>query len=110
MALMDVNESVSKVDDSREVHDVVCRDLQVAGTRTFETKRKADDAHDRIRTHWDRCRRVTKELETAEEDLNDSLGGMGQLIKDTAGATHALSCGVPDLESNEARYLQESPF
>ena len=36
---------------------------------------------------------------------NDSLG---QLLKDTAGATHALSCGVPDRESNGARYLQEA--
>ena len=31
-----------------------------------------------------------------------------QLIKDTAGATHGLSCGVPDRESNEARHLQEA--
>ena len=44
---MDMNMSMSKVDDSREVH-VECRDLQAAGTRTFEMKRKADDAHDRI--------------------------------------------------------------
>ena len=32
---------------------------------------KADDAHDRIWTHQDRCRRASKELETAEEDIND---------------------------------------
>ena len=34
-------------------------------------KRKADDAHDRIPTQ---CRRATKELETAAEDLNDTVG------------------------------------
>ena len=33
---------------------------------------------------------------------------MGQHIKDTAGATHALSCDVPDREPNEVRYLQEA--
>ena len=71
-------------------------------------KRKADDAHDQIRARRYRCRRATKEFETAEEDLNDSLGRLGQLLKDTAGATHALSCGVPDRESKEARYLQEA--
>ena len=66
-------------EDRCEVHDVVCQDLHAAGTRTFEMKRKARDAHDRVMAHWDR--RATKELETFEEDLNDSLGRMGQLVK-----------------------------
>ena len=43
----------------------------------------------------DRCRRATVEFVTAEEDLNDCLGRMGRLIKDTAGATHALSLQRP---------------
>ena len=73
-----------------------------------ETNRKADDAHDRIKTHRDQCRRATKELETAEEDLNDSIGRMEQLLEDTAAATHALSCGIPDLDSHEVRYLHEA--
>ena len=71
-------------------------------------KRKADDARDQIRAHRDRCRRATKEFETAVEDLNDSSGRLGQLVKDTADATHALSCGALDRESNEARDLQEA--
>ena len=107
-APMDMKESMSKVGDSRQVHDVVCRHLQAAGTRTFEMKRKADDALDRLPTHRDRCRRATRELETAEEDHNDSLGRLGQVIKDTAEATYALSCGVLDRDSSEARYLQEA--
>ena len=45
---------------------------------------------------------------SAEEELNDSLGRLGQLVRDTAGATHALSCGVPDRGSNEAKSLQEA--
>ena len=90
-ALMDVKESIStmsicqsKVDDSREANDVVCLDLQAAGARTFEMNSKADDAHDQIGAHRNRCRRATKEYEAAQEDLNDSLGRLGQLIKDTA--------------------------
>ena len=43
-----------------------------------------------------------------EEVLSDSLGCLGTLIKDTAGATHALTCGVPDRESNETKYLKEA--
>ena len=36
-------------------------------------------------------------MSTAEEDLRDSLGRMGQLVKDTI---------IPYLDSNEACYLQ----
>ena len=45
---------------------------------------------------------------STEEELNDSLGRMGQLIEDTVAATRALSCGVPDRDSNEVFYLQEA--
>ena len=55
----------------------------------------------------DRCRRATAEFVTAEEDLNDCLGRVGRPIKDKGGATHALSCSVPD-HSNEVRSLQEA--
>ena len=44
----------------------------------------------------------------AEEVLNNGVGCLGTLVKDTAGATHALTCGVPDLESNETKYLKEA--
>ena len=33
---------------------------------------------------------------------------MEQLIKDTAGATHALSCGVADRDSHEIHSLQDA--
>ena len=41
-------------------------------------------------------------------DLNDCLGRVGRPIKDTAGATHAFSCSIPDRDSNEVRSLQEA--
>ena len=47
--------------------------------------------------------RATKEFVTAGLDLNDCLGRVGQLLKDSAEATHALSCGVPDRDSNEVQ-------
>ena len=37
MAQMDMQESMSKVNDSQEIHGVLCRALQAAGTRTTET-------------------------------------------------------------------------
>ena len=77
--------------------EVACDDLADAGTKTIDLKRKGGDAHDRTRSHRDRC--------SAEEELNNSLGCLGDLVKDTASATHTLSCGVPDRDSNEAKYL-----
>ena len=44
----------------------------------------------------------------AEEVLNNSLGCLGELVRDTASATHALSRGVPDRDSNETKYLRDA--
>ena len=108
IAIMDVQETTSKLKDCRGLHSAAYQSLEDAGKRTTETKRKADDTQDQIRAHWDRCRRATEEFVTAEEDLHDCLGRVGQLVTDSAGATHALSCGVPDRDSNEVCYLQEA--
>ena len=104
IAFMHMQDSMSIFKDRRDLHDAAYRGVEDAGKRITETKRKADDAHDQIRARRDRCRRVTAEFVTAEEDLNDCLGRMEQLALDTARATHALSCG----DSNEVRYLQET--
>ena len=106
IALMDLKESISKVDDRREEHDIACRGLEEGVRKTIELKRKADDAHDRTRSHKDRCWRATTDLVSAEEELNNSFGRLGQLVKETAGATHALSCGVADRDSDEAKYCR----
>ena len=97
-----------ELNNRRDLHDAACRGLEDVGKKSTEMKRKADDVHDRISSHKEQCRRATKEFVLAEEELNNSLGRLGQLIKNTAGATHAISCGVPDGESNEARCLQDT--
>ena len=43
-----------------------------------------------------------------QQRISNGLGRLGHLVKDTAGATHDLSCGVPDRDSNEAKYLREA--
>ena len=58
--------------------------------------------------HRDSLRRATRDHAKAEEVLNNSLGCLGTLVKDTAGATHTLACGVPDRESNETKYLKDA--
>ena len=53
-------------------------------------------------------RRVTSDHVKAEEALRNGVGCRGTLVKDTAGAIHALTRGVPDRESNESKYLKEA--
>ena len=79
-----------ELDNRRDLHDAACRGLEDVGKKTTEMKRNADDAYDRTSSHRDQCRRATKELVSAEEEVNDNLGRLGQLIKDTAEATQAV--------------------
>ena len=85
-----------------------CADLKMACQRTAELKRKANDAHERTRTHRERCRRATKEQTKSEAAVNHSLGCLGWSAIETANAKHTLTCGVPDRESNEIKYLREA--
>ena len=84
--------------------------LQVkkASQRTAELKRKATEAHEKTRSHRERCRRITNEHTRSEAAVNHSLGFLGWCVKETAAATHSLTCGVPDRESNEIRYLKQA--
>ena len=87
---------VRERNNCRALIDAACDDLADAGTKTIDFKRKAEDVHDRTRSHRDRCRRATKDLVSTEEELNDSSGRLSQLVQETVGATQKLSCGVPD--------------
>ena len=53
---------------------------------------------------------MTEQVSATKEHIgaNDDLVYLGLLVKDTASATHALSCGVPDTDSNETKYLGEA--
>ena len=104
-SLQSMDAAIRELNNCRALHDVACDELKEASQRTIELKRKADDAHDRTRSHRDRCRRATKEHVRAEEALNDDLGYLGLLVKDTANATHALSCGVPDMNGKLGKAL-----
>ena len=53
IAIMDVQEPTSKLQDCRHLHVAAYRGLEDAGKRTTGTQRKADDAHDQIRAHRD---------------------------------------------------------
>ena len=54
------------------------------------------------------CWSATGDHVKAEEVLNDRLGCVGTLVKDTAGATRALTCGMPDREPSESKCLEDA--
>ena len=59
-------------------------------------------------SHRGRTRRITNEHSRAETVGNHSLGNLGCCVKETAPATHSLSCGMPDRENNEIRHLKQA--
>ena len=44
----------------------------------------------------------------AEGHVNDGIGSLGKVLQAAARATHNLTCGVLDRESNEVKYLREA--
>ena len=52
--------------------------------------------------------RITNEHARAEGHVNDGIGSLGKALQVAAKATHSLTCGVPDRESNETKYLREA--
>ena len=82
-------------------HDVA---LAEGSAKRIGLKRRADDAHDGTGCVAD----VQQKNMLAEEERYNSLGYLGDLVKDTTEATRALAYGVPDREFSEVRYLQEA--
>ena len=82
--------------------------MKKACQRTTELKRKATDVHEKTRSHRARCRRATNEHTRSEAAVNHSLGCLGWFVNETAAATHSVTCGMPDRESNEVKYFREA--
>ena len=74
----------------------------------MRARRRAESAHAHVHDHQDCCRRQSAVYATTMDNLNDGLGRIGELTRDTAGATHSLSCGTTDRDCDEAKYLQEA--
>ena len=103
-----LNGAFREVNKCRVLHVETCADLKKVCQRTTELKREATNAHEKTRSHRERRRRATKEHTRSEAAVNHSLGCMGWFVKETAAATHSLTCGVPDRESNEIKYLKDA--
>ena len=85
----------------RAAHEVICVDAKKAPHRTFEIKRKATEIQEGVATLRERTSRITNEHAREEGHVNDGIGYLVRALQAAAKATHSLTCGVPDRESNE---------
>ena len=82
--------------------------MEEEGRRHSELKRKAEEGHTRTFLQRECIRRATSDHVKAEVVFNNGVGCLGTIVRETANATHALTCGVLDRESNETKYLREA--
>ena len=73
----------------RAPHEVTCVELK-AGQRTAALKSKADDVHERTKSHRERCRRATKEHTKCDAAINHSLLWL-KMVGQRNGQRHPLS-------------------
>ena len=75
----------------------VYRPLGTHGTKHLSTSRSTE-----------RFRRAVKEQSKSEAAVNHTLGCLGWYVRETANATHSLTCVVLDRERNETRYPHDA--
>ena len=63
-------------------------------------------AQENLFSHRERTRKITNEHARTESLVDNSLGALVYAVKDAA--THSLTCGIPDRESNDIRYLKQA--
>ena len=83
--------------DSRERHNVDFTDLQ-------ESASKGKDEGEGVQKKPMRKSTTTGSVVASYQRYLR----VGEILRDTAGATHSVSCGTTDRDRNEATYLQES--
>ena len=94
-----------EVNSKRATHETTCVEARKAWQRTHDSKRKASEAQENL-CHRERTRRISNDHARTKAQVNDSLGTLGEAVRAAAQATHSLTCGVPDRESNETKYLR----
>ena len=83
-----------EVNNWRALHVESYVDLKKSCQRTAELKCKVSDAHERIRTHRERCRRVAKEHTKFEAAVNSSLGCQGWFVEEKRLTSPTRLCGA----------------
>ena len=82
-----------EVSNRRAAHEELREEAEKVLQRTFEVKRKATEIQEDVVIHRERTRRITNTPGLKATNARD---------------THSLTCGAPDRESNETKYLREA--
>ena len=94
-----LNGAFREVSNRRATHEAVRAEVK-ASQRTSECKRKAMEAHESVVSHRERTQRITNEHTRAKAAETWDAASKRQ--------PRSLTCGVPDRESNEIRYLKQA--
>ena len=97
-----MDSALREVSNYHALYEAAWFDVKETGRKHSELKRKVEEAHTRTFLQRGSNRRATSDHVKAEEVLNNGVGCLGTLVKDTTGTTHALR------ESNETKYLKEA--
>ena len=73
-----------------------------------EAQRYAEIAHEQVCDRLERYQQPSVEDASAENYLNEGLECISDLVRDTATATHSLSCGAKDRDCNEVEDLRDT--
>ena len=107
-ATLKTSSALREICTRRAAHEAICVEARKAWQRTYDLKRNASEAQDNVFSHRERTRRISHEHARAEALVNDGLGSLEQAVRAAAQATHSLTCGAPDREGNEIKYLRET--
>ena len=107
-AISKTSSALREICNKRATHETMCVEAREAWQRTYDLKREVSEAQENVWSHKEQTRRFSNEHAKTEGVVNDALGSLGQAVRAAAQATHSLTCGVPDRESSEIKYLREA--
>ena len=107
-AIAKTSSAFREICNKRAAHEAIFVEARKAWQRTYDLKRKACEAQEHVLSHRERTRRFSNEHARTEGLVNDALASLGQAVRAAAQATHSLTCGVRDRESDEIKSLREA--
>ena len=94
--------------EADELFDKDFEMMRKAMLKVKDAQRYAEIAQEQVYDRREAHHRLSDEYVAAEEYLHEGSGCIRELVRDTAAATHSLSCGTNDKDCNEVKSLQDA--
>ena len=107
-AIEKTSSAFREVCNRRAAHEAICVEARRAWQKTYDLERKASEAQENLLSHSERTRRISNEHAKAEALVTIAWEHGACRSRWGRSPTHSLTCGVPDRESNEIKYLPEA--